>query len=157
MPGKGVKLYLARYWTDTEEERRKERKNVWQRKRKRCAAFNARQSGGWGTGSERTTIERHRMSEKERNRASRLKNKCELIRPQEAFYITSAPPCFNVLQRLFCVRCVCVFMVQKRSFSLPETTVYICVCIYAYTHICELFLKALWCVMFLRLCVFEST
>lgn len=43
-----------------------------------------------------TTAGRDGMSEKERNRASRLKNKCELIRPQEAFYITSALPCLNV-------------------------------------------------------------
>lgn len=72
-------------------------------------------------------------SEKERNRASQLKNKCELIRSPEAYYITSALPCLNVLQRDFwmCV-CdnVCVSMVHKRSFSLPETTVYLCVCIY---------------------------
>lgn len=52
------------------------------------------------------TVEKDGMSEKERNRASQLKNKCELIRPQEAFYITSALPCLNVLQRLFSV-CVC--------------------------------------------------
>lgn len=42
------------------------------------------------------------MSE-ERNRASQLQNKCELISPQETFYVTSALPCLNVL----CV-CVCV-------------------------------------------------
>ena len=30
---------------------------------------------------------------------------------------------------------MCVSMVQKRSFSLPETTVYLCVCVcYMHTH-----------------------
>lgn len=42
-------------------------------------------------------------SEKERNRASQLKNKCELIRSREAYYITSALPCLNVLQRDICM------------------------------------------------------
>lgn len=79
------------------------------------------------------------MSEKERNRASQLQNKCELIRPQEAFLYNPALPCLNVLQEFFSV-CVCVSMAQKRSFSLPETTVYLCTCVYLYVHTGWLFL-----------------
>lgn len=76
--------------------------------RKRCAASMRKKvmDEGQDVSEKLTTEWRDGMSEKERNRASQLKNKCELIRSREAYYITSALPCLNVLQRVFCV-CVC--------------------------------------------------
>lgn len=88
MLGKGVKLYVAVYWKDTEGERNKEKEQESATERD-SGVLRPWPRKWWTRGREvsekLTTTERDKMSEKERNQASQLQNKCELIRPQEAF------------------------------------------------------------------------
>ncbi len=108
----------------------------------------------------RTTTVRDGMSEKERNRASQLKNKCELIRPQEAFYVTLALPSSNVLQRLFCV-CMCVNVCfhgsEKVILTARDHSLFVCACSFMHTNICKSSLKALRCVYAFEMWVLAST
>lgn len=165
MPRKGVKLYLARRWMGIEEERNKERSGERVAEGKKLRALSKFwESEGWGSGSGWNPATRagDRMSEKERNRASQLQNKCELISPRETFYITSALPCLNVLQRLRCAYvCVlmCVFPWFRKGHSHCQRPQSICVCFYERTHICKPFLKVLQTVYIfaiMRVCIYSN-
>lgn len=81
MLGKGVKLCIGRTQRVESEE---ESVTEWD-----SSVLCPWARNGWTRGQEVSEklipTERDKMSEKERNQASQLQNKCELIRPQEAF------------------------------------------------------------------------
>lgn len=62
---------------------------------------------GQEVGENLTTMEGDRMSEKERNRASQLKNKCELIRPRETFLYNLGTAMLKCFAEAFLCVCVC--------------------------------------------------
>ena len=86
------------------------------------------------------------MSEKERERASGVKNKCDLIRPHEAFYITSSLLGLNVTQRVLLLLCVCVCINVcyhgPQKVTLPARDLTIFMYVFLGPRVCSLVSKS---------------